>query len=66
MTDNDPRFTLAPFETINAADFAGLKAALGDALVKNRLEIALVGDIDEEAAIASVARTFGAMPPRKP
>jgi zinc protease len=65
MTDNDPRFTLAPFETINAADFAQLKTALGDALLKNRLEIALVGDIDEEAAIASVARTFGAMPRRE-
>jgi zinc protease len=65
MTDSDPRFTLASFETINAADFSVLKAALGDALLKNRLEIALVGDIDEEAAIASVARTFGAMPGRE-
>ncbi len=65
MTDNDPRFTLEPLETISAADFAMLKAALGDALVKNRLEIALVGDIDEDAAIASVARTFGALPARQ-
>lgn len=64
MTDNDPRFTLEPLETISAVDFAMLKTALGDALVKNRLEIALVGDIDEEAAIASVARTFGALPTR--
>jgi zinc protease len=64
MTDNDPRFTLDPLETISSVDFAMLKAALGDALVKNRLEIALVGDIDEDAAIASVARTFGALPPR--
>ncbi len=66
MTDNDPRFTLEPLETISSVDFAMLKAALGDALEKNRLEIALVGDIDEEAAIASVARTFGALPPRNP
>jgi zinc protease len=64
MTDNDPRFTLEPLETISSVDFAMLKAALGDALEKNRLEIALVGDIDEEAAIASVARTFGALTPR--
>ena len=64
MTGNDPRFTLEPLESISAADFAMLKAALGDALVKNRLEIALVGDVDEEAAIASVARTFGALPAR--
>ena len=64
MTDNDPRFTLEPLETIGSVDFAMLKAALGDALEKNRVEIALVGDIDEEVAIASVARTFGALPPR--
>lgn len=64
MTDNDPRFTLEPLETISSVDFEMLKAALGDALEKNRLEIALVGDIDEEAAIASIAQTFGALPPR--
>jgi zinc protease len=64
MTDSDPRFTLEPLDVIQSADFAMLKAAIGDALVKNRLEIALVGDFDEEAAIASVARTFGALPPR--
>jgi len=65
MTDSDPRFSLEPLETISTVDFAMLKNALGDALLENRLEIALVGDIDEDAAIASVARTFGALPPRK-
>jgi zinc protease len=64
MTGDDPRFTLAPLETISAADFSMLKAALGDALEKNRLEIALVGDFNEEAAIAIAARTFGALPNR--
>ena len=65
MTDNDPRFALEPLEIIQAADFVQLKKALGDALASNRVEIALVGDIDEEAAIASVARTFGALATRK-
>ena len=64
MTDDDPRFALAPLETIQAADFAMLKTALGDALRQNRLEIALVGDLDEDAAIAAVARSFGALPAR--
>lgn len=64
MTDNDPRFSIAPLETMQSVNFAMLKAALADSLLKNRLEIALVGDVDEEAAIASVARTFGALPPR--
>jgi zinc protease len=65
MTDNDPRFSLEPLEKISAVDFDMLKAALGNALEKNRLEIALVGDIDEEVAIAAVASTFGALPQRQ-
>jgi len=64
MTDDDPRFALAPIEAIQAADFTDLKAALGDALLTNRLEIALVGDFDEQAAIATIKRTFGALPTR--
>jgi zinc protease len=64
MTDDDPRFALAPLETIQGADFAMLKSTLGDALRQNRLEIALVGDLDEDAAIAAVARSFGALPTR--
>ncbi|MBP6441842.1 MAG: insulinase family protein [Sphingorhabdus sp.] len=64
MTDNDPRFALSPLEDIQAADFTQLKSALGDALTQNRMEIAIVGDIDETATIAAVARTFGAMPAR--
>lgn len=64
MTDNDPRFALAPLEIIQAADFEMLKAALGDVLRENRMEIALVGDLDEETAIAAVARSFGARPAR--
>lgn len=64
MTDNDPRFSIAPLATMQALDFASLKSILGDALTKNPVEIALVGDIDEDAAIASVARTFGALPQR--
>jgi zinc protease len=64
MTDDDPRFALAPLETVQGADFAMLKSALGDALRQNRLEIALVGDLDEDAAIAAVARSFGALPTR--
>lgn len=64
MTDDDPRFAIPPIDAIQAADFADLKAALADALLTNRLEIALVGDFDETAAIATIKRTFGALPTR--
>ncbi len=65
MTDNDPRFALAPLEKMQSIDFDQLKAKLGNALLTNRLEIGMVGDLDEQAAIAAVAKTFGAMPARK-
>ncbi|MEE9433148.1 MAG: insulinase family protein [Sphingorhabdus sp.] len=65
LTGNDPRFSLASLETAKALDFDQLKMALGNMLLENRLEIALVGDLDEDAAIAAVAKTFGALPKRK-
>jgi len=64
VTDDDPRFTLPPLKAVQGADFEMLKTVLGDALKQNRLEIALVGDLDEEAAIAAVAGSFGALPTR--
>ena len=64
LTDNDPRFSLPPLETVKAHNLDQLKAILGNSLSKNRLEIGLVGDLDEEEAIAFVAKTFGALPQR--
>ena len=65
MNGDDPRFTVPDQKGLSAADFAELDKALGDALVSNRLEIGLTGAIDEEAAIAIIAKTFGALPQRK-
>ena len=64
LTGGDPRFVLPPLEQLQSADFVALKAALADALMRNRLEIGLVGAVDEKEAIALVARTLGAMPAR--
>jgi len=66
LTDNDPRFSLAPLATVKALDFEQLHAGLGSSLTGNQLEIGLVGDLDEEEAIALVAKTFGALPTRNP
>ena len=65
MNADDPRFTVPDQKALTAADFTELDKALGDALTTNRLEIGLTGAIDEDAAIAIVAKTFGALPPRK-
>lgn len=65
LSDNDPRFRLQPKADYFALDFERLEATLGDRLAKGALEISLVGDIDEAAAIALVGRTLGALPPRE-
>ncbi len=65
ISDNDPRFTLQPEESYMALDFAKLRSTIGDRLANGAIEIALVGDFDEDAAITLVASTFGALPPRE-
>ena len=64
-SDDDPRFTLQPKADYLALDFQQLKAAIGDRLAHGALELALVGDFDPDKAIALVAKTLGALPPRE-
>lgn len=66
LSDNDPRFTLQPKDAFFALDYARLDAAIGDRLKQGAIELALVGDFDEADAIAAVAATLGALPPREP
>lgn len=65
LSDNDPRFSLAQREVFEKLTFDDLKAAIGDRLEKGAIEIGLVGDFDEDQAIAAVAATFGALPERE-
>ncbi|GMN02659.1 M16 family metallopeptidase [Erythrobacter sp. MTPC3] len=65
LSDGDPRFSLQPKEAFLDLDYAKLDAAIGDRLANGAIEIALVGDFDEDAAIAAVASTLGALPPRE-
>lgn len=66
LSDNDPRFTFQPQDAYIKLTFARLKADIGDRLAHGAVEIGIVGDVDESEAIALVARTFGALPPREP
>lgn len=66
VADGDPRFTLQPKEAYLALSFAKLKAAIGDRLAHGALELAIVGDFEPDLAIALVAKTLGALPPREP
>lgn len=64
MNGDDPRFVLPPMEALLSADFGRLKSAISGSLQSGKIEIGLVGDIDEAQAIEIVATTFGAMPQR--
>ncbi|MDP4539011.1 insulinase family protein [Qipengyuania sp. DY56-A-20] len=66
LSDQDPRFTRQPLEAYRALDYEQLSATIGERLANGAIEIALVGDFDEEEAIRMVAQTFGALPPREP
>jgi zinc protease len=66
ISDNDPRFTMRPKEEYLNLTFAKLREDIADRLANGSLELALVGDIDEEQAIQLVAATLGAIPPREP
>ena len=65
VSDNDPRFTLQPQDAYMQLSFARLREAIGERLAKGAMEVALVGDFDEEQAIALVASTLGALPARE-
>ncbi|OBX20412.1 peptidase M16 [Erythrobacter sp. QSSC1-22B] len=66
LSDGDPRFSRQPLEAYRALDYEQLAANIADRLAKGAIEIALVGDFDEDEAIRMVAQTFGALPPREP
>ncbi|MEO0698512.1 MAG: insulinase family protein, partial [Pseudomonadota bacterium] len=65
LSDEDPRFTLQAKDAYETLDYAGLEAVIGDRLTRGAIEIAIVGDVDEEAAIKAVASTFGALTERE-
>lgn len=65
VSDKDPRFSLQPVEAYRHLTFAKLKEDIGSRLTNGAIELGLVGDFDENEAIALVARTLGALPPRE-
>lgn len=65
LSDGDPRFTLQPVGAYRTRTFARLKQDIADRLAHGAIEIGIVGDVGEEEAIAAVAATLGALPPRE-
>lgn len=66
LANGDPRFGLPSREIALTRTLDELKAWLAPQFATGPIEIALVGDLDVEAAITAVAKIFGALPTRRP
>ena len=64
LANGDQRFGIPDAGTLTSRSFAEAKAATAAARGNGPIEIGIVGDIDEAAAITAVAKSFGSLPPR--
>jgi zinc protease len=65
LASGDQRFGIPTGAVLSKRTFDEAKAALAPVIASAPIEITIVGDVDEKAAIAAVASTFGALPARK-
>ncbi|HWW55639.1 MAG TPA: insulinase family protein [Sphingopyxis sp.] len=65
LANDDPRSQTPPLDKLLTLDWAQLKSAVADSFAHGAIEIGVVGDIDEQAAIDAIAATFGALPERR-
>ena len=65
LANDDPRSQTPPLEKLMALDWAQLKPVVADSFANGAIEIGVVGDIDEQAAIDAIAASFGALPERR-
>lgn len=64
ITGMDARFGVPPGDQLAKRKLAEFKSAYAAVNTKAPIEITIVGDIDEKAAISAVAQSFGALPKR--
>lgn len=64
LASGDSRFGLPDRNVLLGYAAENVKAWLTPQLAAGPLKVAVVGDLDPNAVIAAVARTFGALPPR--
>ncbi|MEP2734758.1 MAG: insulinase family protein [Erythrobacter sp.] len=65
MASGDPRIGQGSPEEIGAMNMAKVKKLISNQLDNGQIDIAIVGDVEEQAAIDMVAQTFGALPERQ-
>jgi zinc protease len=64
LADGDPRFGLPDRSVTLSRTLDDVKAWVGPQLAGGPIEIGIAGDIDIDATLAALARTFGALPQR--
>lgn len=62
----DRRFTFPGRDEIAKAQLSDLQAEVAPHLASDPVEVVIVGDVTVDKAIQAVARTFGALPARRP
>ncbi len=65
IASGDTRFGLPAREVMLQRNLDEVKAWVSPELKEGYLEVALAGDLDIDATIEAVGRTFGALPPRR-
>ena len=60
----DPRFDETRLERIDSITNADIRAIFSKSLTDTPIHITIVGDVDENKAVAEIGKTFGALPPR--
>lgn len=65
LFSNDPRVGVAPMEDVLACGVDDVRGWLEPLMADAPIEITVVGDLDLEATIEAVARTFGTLPKRR-
>ena len=64
LRDRDPVYATPMPAELERATPEGFRAVWSRLLAEGPVEVAVFGDIDPEATIAALGRTFGALPPR--
>ncbi len=64
LSSRNPRFGAPPRDSTRKLTMDDLKAWMAKPLSSGYMEVAIVGDIDPDQALALAAKTFGALPPR--
>jgi zinc protease len=64
LASNDWRFGVPPTSELEKRNFAEASTLLAPMIAKAPIEIGIVGDVDEAAAIKAVADSFGTLPAR--